>query len=70
MGSSRQALEQLLRPADIDLAPLTEQEVDRLLELVDTARRSQRVTLHSGLENTIDELPRLVRGPARKIVFG
>jgi hypothetical protein len=56
---------------DLDvLGELTENETTELLSLFQTAKRGQRESLDAALEQALAHLPWLVRGPARKILFG
>lgn len=54
----------------VDTGRLTAEEVELMLRLVRDARERQRAELDQGLEAVLGALPRLVRGPARAIVFG
>lgn len=49
---------------------LGESECAELLELIDDARVTQKLALDRALDEVLGKLPRLVRGPARKIMFG
>ncbi|MCE5291465.1 MAG: hypothetical protein LLG14_19805 [Nocardiaceae bacterium] len=44
-------------------------EADDLLGLFRIAMKDEAVALHHAVDETINGLPRLFRGPARKIVF-
>jgi hypothetical protein len=56
---------------DLDvLAELSEEESAGLLAMIRTARRTQNKALDDAIGEVLHHLPRLVRGPARKIVFG
>jgi hypothetical protein len=57
--------------SDLDvLDQLTEPECAELLGLIDDARAAQKVALDAALGEVLGKLPRLVRIPARKIMFG
>jgi hypothetical protein len=56
---------------DVDaLALLSEQESAELLGLIDNARAVQREALDASISEVLGRLPRLARGPARRIMFG
>jgi len=48
---------------------LDEREAADLLELFQAARKEETAALHRAVDETINGLPRLFRGTARKIVF-
>lgn len=52
------------------LDELTDDECAELLSMVRTAKVDQRKALDDALNEVLRYLPRLVRGPARKILFG
>jgi hypothetical protein len=57
--------------SDLDvLDQLTEPESTELLGLIDDARAAQKAALDAALGEVLGKLPRLVRVPARKIMFG
>jgi hypothetical protein len=57
--------------SDLDVIDqLTESECAELLGLIDDARAAQKVALDTALGEVLGKLPRLVRVPARKIMFG
>jgi hypothetical protein len=63
----------LRRQLGADLAvldQLTEAECAELLQMISEVRAAQREALNKSLGKLIDKLPRLVRVPARKIMFG
>ncbi|HWN36497.1 MAG TPA: hypothetical protein VNP03_27350 [Pseudonocardia sp.] len=67
---ARTALRQRLGD-DVDaLALLSEQESAELLGLIDEARAVQRKALDASIGEVLGRLPRLARGPARRIMFG
>lgn len=74
MGNrNSQAASVLRRQLGADLAvldQLTEAECAELLQIISEVRAAQREALHKSLGKVIDKLPRLVRVPARKIMFG
>lgn len=49
---------------------LSERESADLLELLHEARRGQKRSLEAALDEALGHLPRLIRGPARKMLFG
>jgi hypothetical protein len=52
------------------LDSMSPDERAELLEMVRQARTGQRQALDAALNEVLKNLPRLVRGPARKILFG
>jgi hypothetical protein len=52
------------------LAQLAPEECAELLDMVRTAKAAQRQALDDALGQVLGHLPRLVRVPARKILFG
>ena len=52
------------------LATLTDEERIALAGLVRDARRRQSEALDGAIEEALGIVPRLVRGPVRKILFG
>ncbi|HEY2204371.1 MAG TPA: hypothetical protein VGH99_07840 [Pseudonocardia sp.] len=56
---------------DLDvLDQLSPAESSALLDMIQQAREDQRRALDAALSDVLRYLPRLVRGPARKILFG
>jgi len=51
-------------------AELSEEDQRHLASLVDAARLQRRREFDEALEEATRHLPRLVRGPAKKILFG
>ena len=49
---------------------LTDAEATQLADLVAAAERDERAALDASIDVTLRHLPRLVRMPARKILFG
>lgn len=49
---------------------LSEAESSELLDLFEDARRRQQESLDASLDVVLGHLPRLLRGSARKILFG
>lgn len=64
------ALRRRLGPDLTVLDELDELESAELLALIDEARVSQKAALDRSLDEVLGMLPRLVRGTARKIMFG
>ena len=57
--------------ADLEvLGQLTEPECAELLTMIEDVRSAQRQALDASLGDVLGKLPRLVRAPARKIIFG
>ncbi|GEM30297.1 hypothetical protein NN3_13040 [Nocardia neocaledoniensis NBRC 108232] len=56
-------------PADV-IAALTPEEAVTVLTLYLKVRQSRRAELETAIDDTLGFLPRLVRIPARKIMFG
>ena len=57
------------RPPD-GLATLTDEERSDLAERLHDAKRRQSQALERGIDEALEIVPRLVRGPVRKILFG
>lgn len=56
---------------DLDvLAELSDDEADDLLAMIRETRRIQNKALDRAINDVLRHLPRLVRAPAKKIVFG
>ena len=56
---------------DLDvLAELSDDEAAELVTMIRATRRSQNKALDAAINDVLRHLPRLVRGPAKKIVFG
>lgn len=51
------------------LAALSEDECEQLLGLIRRAKSNQQRDLSAAIASTLDHLPRLLRIPARKILF-
>ncbi|MFB7878432.1 hypothetical protein ACFC06_24570 [Nocardia sp. NPDC056064] len=56
-------------PADV-LSRLTQDEAVTVLTLYQTTRQRRRTDLDRAIDDILGFLPRLVRIPARKIMFG
>jgi hypothetical protein len=67
---ARTALRKQLGPDLAALDLLTEQESTELQGLIEAARATQRQALDASISEVLGRLPRLARGPARKIMFG
>jgi hypothetical protein len=67
---AKTALREQLGPDLAVLDLLTEQESAELQVLIDDARATQRKALDASISEVLGRLPRLARGPARKIMFG
>ena len=70
MPDSRETLRRALRSDDAVLDELTDAESAQLYELLQHARRRQQTSLDESIDVALRYLPRLARGPARKILFG
>jgi hypothetical protein len=71
-GSARKALEEQLGakvPKGL-AAALSDDELARLADAVRQAREVQARELDKALEDALGHIPRLARGPIRRIVFG
>jgi hypothetical protein len=49
---------------------LTDEQLVLLADLLQDARALGQAELRDGLEESLDIVPRLMRGPVRKILFG
>jgi hypothetical protein len=52
------------------LDQLSEPECAELVEMISEVRATQRAALDKALAEVVGKLPRLARGPARRIMFG
>ncbi len=52
------------------LETLTDEELTSLAGVVRDAKRRQSQALDGAIEQALDIVPRLVRGPVRKVLFG
>jgi hypothetical protein len=71
--SNRTAGAALREQLGADLAvldELSESECAELLEMIARVRATQRKALDTSIAEVLGKLPRLIRGPARKIMFG
>jgi hypothetical protein len=67
--AARRALEaQLGAGAPKGVLALSETELNDLTDAIRTARRRQTASLAEAGERALDRIPRLLRGPVRKIV--
>ena len=53
-----------------DLASLGDEQLADLAEAIETARTRQREELHAAIDDAYGHLPRLLRGPLRKVLGG
>ena len=51
-------------------AALSDEQLLALADLLGDARQRRRQELDDGLEESLNIVPRLMRGPVRKILFG
>ncbi len=71
MASAVQTLERELgAPLPEGLEVLSAAELQTLAELLSAAKARQAQALAEGIEESLDIVPRLMRGPVRKILFG
>lgn len=70
MPDSSTQLASILGAEHINLDQLLAKEADDLLAAIERAQAMQDAELRAGLEQVVSHLPRVIRGPARKIVFG
>jgi histidinol-phosphate/aromatic aminotransferase/cobyric acid decarboxylase-like protein len=69
--STRRLLEEELEMRLPDgLRALTDEELTDLAERVLEAKQRQSLALEVGIDEALEIVPRLVRGPVRKILFG
>ncbi|MFB8274531.1 hypothetical protein [Nocardia colli] len=66
----RSALRAELGGLDDVLELLTQEEAEQLLTLLRQARIAQRRSLDRAIDDALQILPRLIRIPARSILFG
>ena len=52
------------------LCALTDEELTDLVDRVLEAKQRQSLALEVGIDDALEIVPRLVRGPVRKILFG
>lgn len=69
MTDAKAELERELGASIALIDRLEPREAEDLLRLFRTAMTAEAEALHHAVDNTINGLPRLFRGPARKIVF-
>ena len=69
MTDAKAELERELGTSIALIDRLDPNEAADLLRLFRTAMEEEAVELHHAVDDTINGLPRLFRGPARKIVF-
>ncbi|MEC3915630.1 hypothetical protein [Nocardia sp. CDC160] len=69
MSEQNPLLAELKEPREI-LERLTPEESARLLTLLRRAQRDQQRSLDAAIDGSLEVLPRLIRIPARKILFG
>ncbi|HET7689627.1 MAG TPA: hypothetical protein VFK41_04575 [Nocardioidaceae bacterium] len=67
--SDKQALSDQLSGCAV-VQQLTEDEAAELLAMVKAVRRSRLKAMFSSIEEALGHLPRVLRGPARKILLG
>jgi len=57
-------------PVPAGLEHLSDEQLLALADLLQEARERGREELQAGLEDSLNFVPRLMRGPVRKILFG
>ena len=57
-------------PPPDGLAQLSQAQLDAFTALLRDAKRRQSGALESAVEEALEIVPRMVRGPVRKILFG
>ena len=62
-------MDELVEPREV-LEQLTDSEAEVILELLRTERTRQQASLTTAIDDALEVLPRLIRIPARKILFG
>jgi hypothetical protein len=63
------SLQRELGGADLpDLSALSGAEQDRLVALIQTARRNQKAQLAQAMEDALSHIPALLRGAVRKVL--
>lgn len=70
MTEANLMLAMVLKADHLDVAQLSGQEADELLDAINRASTEREELLKASIDQTLLHLPRLLRGPARKIVFG
>ena len=71
MASAVDILEdELGAPIPAGLEALSAAELQKLAELLRAAKKRQARALAEGVEDSLEFVPRLMRGPVRKILFG
>ncbi|MBJ8345218.1 hypothetical protein [Antrihabitans sp. YC2-6] len=68
-GSESELVAELGEPREV-LEQLTPEEAAKLLRLFKAAKVEQKKSLDAAIDGILDALPRLIRIPARKILFG
>lgn len=70
-SDARQVLERELGERAPDgLSTLTDEELTDLADLLHDAKQRQSEALEGAIEEALGIVPRLVRGPVRKVLFG
>jgi hypothetical protein len=70
-SDARTALERELGGRAPDgLSTLTDEELTHLADLLQDAKQRQTKALETAIEEALGIVPRLVRGPVRKVLFG
>lgn len=67
--SDKRELQERLSGREV-VEQLTEEEATQLLAMLKTVRRSRLKAMFSSIEEALAHLPRVLRGPARKILLG
>ena len=69
MAKDRAALSSMLCEVAV-VNDLTEAECTELLAQIATVRKSRMKAMFSAIDESLNHLPRLLRGPAKKILLG
>lgn len=69
MTDGHDRLQGLLDRGPISFAGLTDAQADQLADLVEAAKVRQREQLKAAVDGGLNNIPRLLRGPIKKLVF-
>lgn len=71
MPAARERLEILYGgPLPPALTALTDEQHARLADAIDAARDAQKKALRTATDNGLEFVPKLLRGPVKKVLFG
>lgn len=57
-------------PIPESFSKLTDEQLGRLADALDAARQRERRELTEAMENGLGFVPRMLRGPVKKVLFG